>query len=358
MAAASDPAATSAAGEVVLVSAMRNEAPFILEWVAYHRAIGIDHVVICSNGSDDGSDELLAALDAAGFIRFIPTRPAPKVGPQTEAVRAFENSVGYQDGTWYLWLDADEFLNVHVGDRSIRALVAAVGKASAMMLNWRLFGANGNRTFPGRYISEAFTGASRRRFAANFETKPLFRRGDKFCGFAANAVGLPRLAPSAKVTLADCLGGNGRPLDPSSPRTEPWLSGQPFVGRNNLATRREVGWDIAQINHYSVRTPDHFQLKASRGRGTVATGPRRPNTRHTPQYFRRFNRNETEDRSILFWEAAVTEGINRLLAVPEVAAASRDADRRMGLLLESGFLDASGRPESGDDEWVEGRGFA
>lgn len=35
-----------------LFSAMKNEAPFLLEWVAYHKAIGFDRIVIYSNDSD------------------------------------------------------------------------------------------------------------------------------------------------------------------------------------------------------------------------------------------------------------------------------------------------------------------
>ena len=133
--------------EVVLVSAMRNEGPFVLEWLAYHRVIGVDQVVIVSNGSTDGSDELLTALAAAGELTFLRTTPARGVAPQSAAVAAF---------------DADEFLNVHVGDRTVQALVSALGGAEAMMLNWRLFGSGGNDS--------------------------------KFAGFAANSAGLPRIA--------------------------------------------------------------------------------------------------------------------------------------------------------------------
>jgi Glycosyl transferase family 2 len=311
---------------VVLVSAMRNEGPFVLEWLAYHRVIGVGQVVIVSNGSTDGSDDLLKALADAGEITFLRTAPGYGVAPQDAAVTAFEAEVGYQRGTWYLWLDADEFLNVHVGDRSVQALVGALGAAEAVMLNWRLFGSGGNDSFFGRHVSEDFTGASKLGFVANLETKPMFRAGDRFAGFSANSAGLPRLVDGATVDASDCLGGNGRPLDPQNPRTAPWLDRQPYAGRTNLASRREFGWDLAQINHYSVRTPDHFRLKAARGRGMVSTGPRRPNARHTPAYFDRFDRNEAEDRSILHWEAAVTAEIARLLTLPGVARAKASVD--------------------------------
>lgn len=319
--------------QVVLVSAMRNEGPFVLEWVAYHRVIGVDRVVVVSNGSTDGSDALLDALAAAGVVTFLRSTPGDGVSPQAAAVRTFEAEVGYRAGVWYLWLDADEFLNVHVGDRTVQALVAALGQTEALMLNWRLFGSGGNDTFPGRHVSEHFVGASRHGFVANLETKPMFRHGAKMAGFSSNAFGLPRLVPGAGVTAEDCLGGNGRPLDLKAPRTEAWLAGRPFAGRNNLASRREFGWDLAQINHYSVRTPEHFRLKALRGRGTSATGPKRPNTRHTPQYFDRFDRNEAEDRSILHWQQPVTDEIARLMVLPGVASAQAEVDRRTAQAL-------------------------
>ena len=336
---------------VVLVSAMRNEGPFVLEWLAYHRVIGIDRVVVVSNGSTDGSDALLTALAEAGEITFLHTAPGRGIAPQDAAVTAFETEVGYHAGTWYLWLDADEFLNIHVGDRTVQALIRAIGAASGLMLNWRLFGSGGNDSFPGRHLSEAFIGASKVDFVANLETKPFFRQGDKFLGFSANAAGLPRLVSGA--TNADCLGGNGRPLDLRAPRTQAWLDGKPSPGRNNLASRREYGWALAQVNHYSVRTPDHFRLKAARGRGMVSTGPKRPNTRHTPAYFDRFDRNEAEDRSILHWEAAVTAEIDRLMARPGVAEAKAQSDVLVAEALAE--LDKKGSAVLPKDLMIEAR---
>ncbi len=35
---------------------MKNEGPYIVEWIAYHRAIGVDNFLIYTNGCEDGTD--------------------------------------------------------------------------------------------------------------------------------------------------------------------------------------------------------------------------------------------------------------------------------------------------------------
>ena len=326
--------------EVVLVSAMRNEGPFILEWLAYHRVIGIDRVVIVSNGSTDGSDDLLAALDAAGEITFLPTAPGPDQSPLEAGLLAFESKVGYRDGNWYTWLDADEFLNIHVGGRRIPDLLDALGATQGIMLNWRIFGTSGHDTFPGRFISTDFTRASRENFVANLETKTLFRKSATVVGFAKIGQERPLLAKGHGLRPQDFLGGNGKPLLADEPRNLAWLAHKP-QGRTNLAARKEAGHALAQINHYAVRTPEFFRLKQVRGRGYTKSGGG-GRARYTVSYFSRFDQNETEDRSILHWEADVTAEIDRLLALPGVAAAQVKVDRRVTKALRQADATMSG----------------
>ncbi len=116
---------------------MKNEAPFLLEWVAYHRVIGFDEIVICSNPSNDGTEELLAALAGAGVIRHLQAVPEPGEAAQSAAAKLFSAEIGYRDGDWYLWLDADEFLNIHVGARRVEDLIEAVGAPGCALINWR-----------------------------------------------------------------------------------------------------------------------------------------------------------------------------------------------------------------------------
>jgi len=309
----------------VLVSAMRNEAAFVLEWVAYHSVIGFSRIVICANPSTDGTDALLAALDEAGAITYLPTEPGPDQSPLEAANAEFEAKIGYHDGKWYGWLDADEFLNIHCGAGRVTDLIDAIDPHQGIMLNWRLFGTNGHQRFPGRFISEDFAQASRANFVANLETKPFFRKSDRVTGFAGIGQERPALAAGHSLTHRDFLGGNGRPLLSGEARTEAWLAGKP-LGRSNLAARREAGAALAQINHYAVRTPDHYGLKQARGRGYLKTGAT-GRVRYDDTYFSRFDQNEVEDRTILRWEAATGSEIARLLQVPAVARAQDEAHR-------------------------------
>ena len=52
----------------VLFSAMQNDAPFLLEWIAYHRAIGFERIVIATGNARDQTPEMLDRLSAVGII--------------------------------------------------------------------------------------------------------------------------------------------------------------------------------------------------------------------------------------------------------------------------------------------------
>ena len=53
----------------VIVGCMKNEAPYIVEWVAYHRAIGVDNFLIYTNGCEDGTSEMLDHLQSMGVLQ-------------------------------------------------------------------------------------------------------------------------------------------------------------------------------------------------------------------------------------------------------------------------------------------------
>lgn len=45
-----------------VVTSMKDEAPYVIEWVAYHRALGFDRIVVLANDCTDGTHEMLTRL--------------------------------------------------------------------------------------------------------------------------------------------------------------------------------------------------------------------------------------------------------------------------------------------------------
>ena len=45
-----------------LVTTVRNEGPYLWEWVAYHRMIGFHDIIVFQNDSNDGTDQILRLL--------------------------------------------------------------------------------------------------------------------------------------------------------------------------------------------------------------------------------------------------------------------------------------------------------
>lgn len=331
-------AQSKAAAKTVLFCAIRNEAPFLLEWIAYHKAIGFDTIAICSNPSSDGSEEVLAALAEAGIIRHLKSPLVEGKSPQKLAANIFRKQIGFEDGTFYLWLDADEFLNIHVGARKVQDLVSAIGTARGLLINWRIFGSAGQAKFQGRFIDPAFSRAADANSYTNREVKTLFRCGDGVIGFGDIGIHRPLLDGARMLGAAEFLSGSGANVSPLQDRNAIWVA-----GANSGATARvsgeEFGWALAQINHYAVRTPEFFRLKALRGRGWGPYRAEKTNNRHTDDFFARFDRNEAEDSSILVWKDAVSAEITRYLAIPPVAEACAQSQKLVEENLEKANTD-------------------
>jgi hypothetical protein len=73
---------------ILAVTTLRNEAPFIVEWVAHMRAIGVTDLLVYTNDCDDGTDALLAVLANHGILHHIIQDVPQGVSPQWQALKA------------------------------------------------------------------------------------------------------------------------------------------------------------------------------------------------------------------------------------------------------------------------------
>jgi hypothetical protein len=313
---------TSAAEPVAVVAAMRNEGPYLVEWVAYHQIIGFDPIVICSNDCTDGSDELLDRLADAGEILHIANPLAPGQAPQDGAMRRCFAALRDTAVEWLCHIDSDEFVAIELGDGTVADLMARCGQADVIGLCWRMFGDNGHdtRTLP---ILPNFTACARGPDPETTKFKSLFRFR-KF-GHANDHRPVDPLVDD--ISVVNAAGMRLRNNFRAGQK-----SGEKRAKYHPVA--RAIAPEAASINHYATRARDDFLMKNDRGDGQGSPG--RKYHLGSP-WHRLCNRNDAQNRRILRHWPAVAHNMTRLRALPGVAEAearclARDSARRAEIL--------------------------
>lgn len=299
----------------VLISSLKNEGPFILEWVAHHKALGFDAIHVASNDCSDGSDALLNALDRAGVLHHTPNKVPAGAIPQHEGYRKIRLAhPGLDQADWLMILDTDEFLNVHIAQNRVQDLTAAAGECDIISVSACAFSDLPQTHWTPGPVTRAFTMALGNRHRANQSVKTLTRDPARFRGIHNHhMVGL-REPKTLQVFCAQ--NGGSYPLEP----------GTPLGDKFRHIPKEDVGHALAQYNHYAIKTLDSYLLRRQRGRGAVAlsrdtTGE--ANDRHTMEYFTIRAGRGSPEPSIRRYDRQTDDLIAHLMTIPEVAAAQR-----------------------------------
>ncbi len=238
----------------LIITCMKNEGPYLLDWLAFHRSIGFENFIIYANDCSDGTDDMLKRLDELGVVNYRPNNDFGPKGPQLDALQAVLNEPIYQDATVTCHIDADEFINIQCGDGTLQALHAASAGASHVALSWRMFGHDGQIEIPTEPI-----------FALNQRAAP------SVCPLPHYIHGIKTL--SFQPHLYDTLGAH-RPkgLPQVNRKSVKWIngSGQDVTARyrdtNWRSNQKTKGYDLVQLNHYALRSRDGYFVKRARGR--------------------------------------------------------------------------------------------
>ena len=295
-------------GRTAIVTCMKNEGPFVLEWLAHHRAIGVDDVLVYTNDCTDGTDRLLDVLQDHGVVAHranpVGTPGFAGLKPQHAALQAAEDEPILARAGWAVCMDVDEFVNVHAGSGTLRDLFAAMGDANLISMTWRLFGnADQHRFGPDVPLTARFTACAPelvRKPHQAWGFKTLFRNLGLY-----KKLGVHRpkgLRPETWEQIA-WVNGSGAPMPRRMLRTG-WRS-----------TVDTYGYGLVTLNHYAVRDAESFLVKRDRGR-----------VNHVERdqglgYWFRMNNNAETDATILRRQAATRAEMDTLLALPGVAEA-------------------------------------
>lgn len=287
--------------KILAFTCVRNEGPFVLEWIAYNRLIGVTDFVIFSNDCDDGTDLLLDRLAEAGIIRHVRHKATEGKSVQWQALQKVDR-LGLTSGfDWAMFLDVDEFPAIHAGGRRLADAIAAMPQdAEAIAMPWRLFGANGQARFVDRPVTEQFLRSAPPALdhpIAGRYIKTLYRP-DRF---QKPGVHRPKRMQHGKLPL--WYDGAGMSL------------GEDFAQRDSQIAlpTLDAGRSIIELNHYSLRSVESFVVKSDRGLAN------RRVKRIDLSYWVERNFNTVENLSMAYWSAPLTSEIAALSALEGIA---------------------------------------
>jgi len=227
----------------------------LLEWLAHHRAVGFTDFLVFSNDCQDGTDTMLDHLAETGWLTHIRNDgPYDKSGIQFTALKRAEKLETVQAADWILALDIDEFVNIHTGDRTLPALLAALPDATAITLTWRLFGNGGVVNYADAPVTKTFTRCAPEIIhwpwrAAMFKT--LYRNDGIYRKLGVHR---PRSPDPDRLSQARWFDGEGRELD------------EQFKTRRLFSNYGRPNFGLVQLNHYPLGAMESYVLKADRGR--------------------------------------------------------------------------------------------
>ncbi len=238
----------------VIVGCMKNEAPYIVEWVAYHRAIGVDNFLIYTNDCSDGTSEILDRLQEMGVLQHRNNDNWKGNSPQQYALNQSLKEPVIRNADWIIHIDVDEFMNVRTGNGTLQDFFDAVPDATNVAMTWRLFGHNGVTRLADEFVIDQFD-ACAPKFCPKPHTvwgfKTMFRNIGAYEKISCHR---PNKLKPGKKSKVRWVNGSGKDMTKE-------------VSENGWrSSKKSIGYDLLQLNHYALRSAESFLIKRQRGR--------------------------------------------------------------------------------------------
>ncbi len=238
----------------VIVGCMKNEAPYILEWVAYHRMIGIDDFLIYTNDCTDGTDALLNRLQEMGILQHRDNTEWKGNSPQQHALNKALKEPVIENADWLIHIDVDEFINVRCGNGMLSDFLERVPDATNVAMTWRLFGHNGVTRLCDDLVIAQFDDAAPK-YCPKPHTAWGFKTMTKNIGaYEKLSCHRPNKLDEGHRDAVQWVNGSGQ------------VMGEKYKDNGWRSDLKTIGYDLLQLNHYALRSAESFLIKRQRGR--------------------------------------------------------------------------------------------
>ncbi|MBD2572526.1 glycosyltransferase family 2 protein [Arthrospira platensis] len=235
--------------KTILCTTAKNESPYLVEWIAYHRLIvGFDQIIIYDNDSHDDSLYLLQKLAALGLCKF---QQWPRVPGQPPQQSAYNHVIQTQKDLfqWVCFLDMDEFL-VLKNFKSIHDCIKSFeNRADSILFNWLMFGSGCKNEYLPELVTKRFVKCAPSNHVVHKHVKCI----SKIDAIQNCDIHIPVLKPGSAYFHID-----GTELKFGNNPTGEHIREQGYINH-----------EPGQINHYQSKSLQEYKCRKLRGRATV-----------------------------------------------------------------------------------------
>jgi hypothetical protein len=132
--------------ELAMCAIFQNEAPYLKEWIEFHKLVGVQHFYLYNNLSSDNYMSVLEPYIARGEVDLIQWPFASTNNEDWNVIqcKAYENAIeiAKSESKWLAILDADEFL-FPVEEGNLVDFLKDYEEFGGLCVNWQMYGTSG-----------------------------------------------------------------------------------------------------------------------------------------------------------------------------------------------------------------------
>lgn len=123
---------------LAITAIVKNEAPYIREWIEYHKLIGVQKFYLFDNESTDNLQEILSPYIEAGLVELHSIKGP---GRQLDAYRQ-GIELAKDETKWLAVIDLDEFILPIEKEKTVLQILDEQ-KRAALLIGWMVYGSSG-----------------------------------------------------------------------------------------------------------------------------------------------------------------------------------------------------------------------
>ena len=241
--------------EIAIGAIMKDEGPYLKEWLDFHILVGVTKFYLYDNGSTDNTTEILKPYIKSGIVEYTFW---PGKAMQRPAYHDIINKHSF-DTRWLALIDLDEFLVPVVHDTIPEFLHSIKRNFSQLVVTWVIYGSSGHIHKPDGLVMENFK-----------------HRAKKTWG--VKSIVNPRMLVEYRTLHVNFIAGwtidnNGKRLG--------------YINQ----TYAPPPYNLLRLNHYYTKSYDEYIARLNRGSATTQTTASYRNA----EKFKEYDRNEIYD---------------------------------------------------------------